>query len=517
MIKRKTLIRLGVAALAVVMVIAILTITIMTASAQTESEDYVLIINSPYRYVNWARVGQYRAALHAHTSRSDGGGYMADHLKVFYNKGFDIVTLADHDVLCNGDWSREFIPEDEVLYRVNEWTSADNLLPDGTFRLPGRLDPSTMRAINRGTAGRFENEDFLRYQGDFPSFYTGFRTQSNGMISIGSYSVEQSASNHTLTYFAPFVQPRPSSQEEIVRRAAEYGGLSILPHPGRYTGGNNRTNPARAEAQAIRPQSLNLYLPLFLDPTLDNSLLGIEIFNRLDGDTFSDRIMWDRLLSETMQPTETHPNGRPIFGFGNDDSHGKDQIGWNWNVMLMDNLTGADFRTAMESGAFYAVARVARREGINDTINNPHVTTENGEETPTVPNIFTMYKLYQTTPGINNITAGHGVITIEGRDYDRIEWIADGEIIHTGSEFVLADHEGNFNHYVRAQLRSDYGIAMTQPFGIRMGIEPSEVNFNVGGLSTQAIFLIIVGGALVVAIGALIGTVVVIKKKKKIA
>lgn len=510
MLKSKNLLKFVVAALAVVMTMSIMTVTLITASATPAEEEYTLIINSPYRYVNWARAGQYRAAMHAHTSRSDGSGHLADMIKVFYNKGFDIVTIADHDILCDGDWTREYIDPDLVHYRLNSWTN--ELAENGMFRLPGAIDAATLRSINRGTAGRFENEDFQNPH--YRSSYTGFRTQRNGMISSGSYSVELSQAMHTLAYFAPIIPLRPTTQEEKVRLVAEAGGLSVIAHPGRYSGGDNSRNPVAAETAATRSQTVDRKFAMFFDEDLNDSLLGIEIFNRLDGESFSDRIMWDRLLSETMEPTEANPNGRNIFGFANDDSHGFDQIGWNWNVMLMNNLDGDDFRSAMEQGAFYAVTRVARREGINTTITNELDHLAYGQDTPIVPNIHTMYKLDQTTPGINNITAGHGVIAIEGRDYDQIEWIADGEIIHVGSEFVLAEHEGEFNHYVRAQLRSQYGMAYTQPFGIRMGIEPPEVNFNFGGLSDEMFFLIIIVGSLVVAIAALVITIKVVKKRK---
>jgi len=508
MLKRKTLIKLGVLVIAVTMAISVLAISLITASANPADEtnpNYTLIIESPYRYVNWARVGQYRAAMHAHTSRSDGAGYMSDHLKVFYNKGYDIVTLADHDVLCNGDWTREYIHPDYVRYFANSWTRETE--PNGMFALPGRLDEATNRAIRNGTRRtRFENDEFA-WSGH-QSNYTGFRTQSNGMISI-PYSIEQSQRFHTLTYFAPFTRETDYSQEDVIRRAQELGGLSVMSHPGRYTGGNNTGDPELGAHNATRAQTINRYLPLFMEY---DSLMGFEIFNRLDGESFSDRLMWDELLQHTM------PYGRNIFGFGNDDSHRVDQIGWNWNVMLMNNLNVEDFRTSMESGAFYVVARVSRRDGINTYITNENDPLGYGRPTPIVPDIHTMYKLYQTTPGIDEITAAHGVITITGRDYDRIEWIANGEVIHTGNEFILEEHEGTFGegvgYYVRAQVRSDYGIAMTQPFGIRMGIEPPEVNFNIGGLSTEMIYLIVIIGSLVLSVVLLVVAVVVIKKRR---
>ena len=74
----------------------------------------------------------------------------------------------------------------------------------------------------------------------------------------------------------------------------------------------------------------------------------------------------------------------------------------------------------------------------------------------------------QVTPGINNIVVADNAITITGRNYNRIEWVASGQVIHTGATLDLIEHLDNINHnYVRAQIISTTGVAMTQPFGVR--------------------------------------------------
>jgi hypothetical protein len=80
--------------------------------------------------------------------------------------------------------------------------------------------------------------------------------------------------------------------------------------------------------------------------------------------------------------------------------------------------------------------------------------------------------LSQNTPSISNIetNAYNGTITISGTDYETIEWIADGVVIATGKTLILLDHQEKMSSYVRAQLKSNTGIAFTQPFGI--GIPP---------------------------------------------
>jgi hypothetical protein len=162
--------------------------------------------------------------------------------------------------------------------------------------------------------------------------------------------------------------------------------------------------------------------------------------------------LWDNILMELM------PEGRGVWGFSNDDSHLLDAIGYSFNMLLMPGLTADEAKASMQNGAFYAVARVARPEGVNT-----------GLVRGLIPSgiVLTLPLLCQPTPGISGITVGDNTITIAGSDYDKIEWIADGVVIATGASFDIGANWDNINHnYVRAQLVSRTGIAFTQPFGI---------------------------------------------------
>jgi hypothetical protein len=187
-----------------------------------------------------------------------------------------------------------------------------------------------------------------------------------------------------------------------------------------------------------------------------NSLVGMEIMNRHDNETRSDRILWDNILMSTM------PYGVTVWGFSNDDSHGVDETGFNYNVMLLPELTEEATRAAIETGAFYAVGRVDRRLNVNDTHRNT------GEVIQTTGGAETSY-LYteMTTPGISNIVVSGNTITIIGTNYDVIEWVADGVIIAQGNTIDLGNHANQVNSYVRAHIIGDGGVAYTQPFGVR--------------------------------------------------
>jgi len=407
--------RLFAVALALVLCFAMLLAAAPQAFAQTNN----FLIFNPYQSVDWTAFGQYKAAFHVHTQHSDGAASMADTIADHYNKGFDILAITDHDVL------------------VNRWDEPPRTPPRYADRV-SYLTPAQKQAIYAGT-----------FTGPFPYPFTeARRQQQNGMISLPATN-EQSVTEHINTFWAPFNNARGDSMEDILGTTQELGGLAIINHPGRYTGGQQGGTIGRAASN--NPLRIASYARLFRDFDV---ALGMEIFNRLDNETRADRILWDNILMRLM------PEGRPVFGFSNDDSHGLNQTGYNFNILLMPELTADAARVSLEAGAFYAVARVARLEGINTTL-------PNGRAIPTGGNADTLFMLDQPTPRITNIVAEYDIITITGRDYDRIEWIADGRVIATGATLDLNAHQGDINHnYVRAQLISETGIAATQPFGI---------------------------------------------------
>ena len=416
--------------LALVMVFSLLPAMLNQASEvnPVEVPTSFTIIN-PYEDVDWEEWGQYKAALHVHTQRSDGTASFGDTILDHYNKGFDIIAVTDHNVLDSGNWT------------VGE----------------GALSEEVAAAVAAGT-----------FTGPFPG---GFipenpRPQGRPMISI-SNSNEQSLSQHVNTFWTPFNNTPPSSQEIVLQETGRVGGLAILNHPGRYTGG--MAGGAVGLAASRNPAVLARYTELF-DTFGSEVLLGFELFNRLDNESRSDRVLWDQMLMRMM------PYGRFIWGFSNDDSHSLDQTGYNWNVMLMESLSEENTRVAMETGAFYMVSRVTR--GVGPT--EPAIPS-NAAAMSAGGTAATRHLLNQTPPSIVNIQVNEaaGTITIEGANYTHIEWIvADGAMVQVEGNpgtFVIADHWSSLNHnYVRAQLRSPYGIAMTQPFGIL----PGEVDFN---------------------------------------
>lgn len=373
---------------------------VTTFAAQNEIPNQfekMYTITSPYAQVDWDSYVQYKADFHAHSTNSDGGVLMKDTVEDHYNKGYDILAMTDHN------------------YLTTRWSEGKNGL----------------------TA---EREAELE---------AGIDRDGRGMIDIYQ-SDEQSVVDHINSFFAPFNNEAGATMATTIQSVEELGGITHINHPGRYTGGKKGGEDGIAASND--PANIQKYVNLF---NAYPSCVGMEIVNKIDNESRCDRILWDNILKETM------PEGRFVWGFSNDDTHSLDATGYSFNMMLMPELSREETRTAMENGAFYAVSRVSRMDGINATL-------PNGKSMPGSGNTDTLYLLDQVTPTISNIQVddAENAITISGQNYDQIEWIADGEVIATGKTLDLNDYEDDIHSYVRAQLKSDTGIAFTQPFAV---------------------------------------------------
>lgn len=378
---------------AALMAAAVLAGTFVTGvSAEERSGVLDFTIDSPYASVDWDTYGQYKADFHAHSNESDGSPQPYETIEEHYKKGYDILALTDHNV-CNTTWNRK----DDPTGKDREYLT-DQRLSEITY---------------------------------------GTDRDNRGMVAIMN-SDEQSVSDHLNTFFTPFNNEHGATLESNIAKTQELGGICHINHPGRYTGGKNTSGTAGEEA-SNNPETIKKYTDLFMKY---DAVVGMEIINKLDGDSYSDRILWDNILKETM------PKGRFVWGFSNDDTHSTAATGHSYNMMLLPSNNPENVRESMENGTFYASAKVAKREGYTIT----DLSVINDYQPPIITNI--------------QVDNDEDKITIDGEYYNQVEWIADGKVIATGNTIDLNDHEGEINSYVRAQLKGDEGISFTQPFGV---------------------------------------------------
>jgi len=356
--------------------------------AATETE---FAISNPYGTVDWAKYGQYKANFHTHSVEQGGSDQPAEMIEDYYAEGYDILALTEHD-LTSTTWDRTDRPND----------------------------------IEYLTSGRLAE------------IKAGADRNSRGMIGI-PYSTEQSVSDHLNTFWANYTNVSGATLESKIAKAESLGGISHINHPGKYTGGvSTADGGADGAAASSDPDTVAYYTNLF---EKYSSCVGMEIINKKDYDSYSDRILWDNILKQTM------PN-RPVWGFSNDDSHSVSATGFSFNMLLLPENNLGNVRQAMEKGIFYAVARVAKRELGSSFIGSG------------------------PTPAITNIAVNEteDSITITGTNYNKVEWVADGKVIATGTSIDLDNYADLISTYVRAQLKGTGGISFTQPFGIREGV-----------------------------------------------
>jgi len=385
-------------------------------------------IDNPYKSVNWATTGHYKSSLHNHSTDSDGSQTLAQMVERSYERGYDILAMANHDVLM-----RDFT--------------------------------STARTYAAFIAGENDGRGNVTSERK-AELAAGIGRDGRGMIGV-SNSNEHSRTEHINGFFAPVLienanalngqgATRLGRMKETARMVEEAGGISHINHSGRYTGGSN-SNLELGEAASNNATFINEQVEIYMTYP---SCVGLEIINRLDNESRSDRILWDNILKQTM------PEGRSVWGFSNDDAHSVAEVGFNYNLHLMPELSEEAFRESMETGAFFAVAPVARREGVNVTDLEGNAMRSGGGNASTDYLVETNANPYPRVTGINVI--GH-TITINAANFDTIEWIADGEIIATGNSLNVADYQDKINSYVRAQVKSERAIVFSQPFGVKEG------------------------------------------------
>ena len=347
-------------------------------------------ITSPYAGVNWNTDGQYKASLHVHTNRSDGDNTLSQMVEEYYSLGFDILAITDHNVV-NVDWV-------------------------------------SSAPVNSGT-------DVPLTSARYTQISSGSDRGGRKMLMIPN-SNENSRNEHVNSYLVNFNNASGNSWSNAINSISQVqtrGGISRINHPGRYTG----AHPAHGFLGLTASNNATT-IKKYVDVLLDyDSCTGIEIINKKDGESASDRILWDNILKQSI------PQGVNVWAFSDDDSHNAIDAGYSYNVFIMPENTLENFRSTFINGNFYAVALVAKREGVNNTDNR------------TAP-----------VPVINSISVNNDAssITITAQHHTRIDWIYDNKVITSGNTITLTDHNGKIGCYVRANVIGADGIAFTQAF-----------------------------------------------------
>ncbi len=331
-------------------------------------------IHNPYQSVNWSEDGQYKANFHTHTTLSDGFLNPQTVIDKYHSLGYSVLAITDHNTVT---WPWTGLSNLEPsLRRQNELVNNPENMPENLIFEDRDPDALGMIAIQANELSRHN---------DMGSFFNDFNE-------------------------APFDTPvdNAMTEQESLDVIRSKNGIAMLYHPGRY---NNNTE---------------WYTELYLN---NDHLIGLEILNQ--GDRYpADRALWDSVLSITMPE-------RPVWGFSNDDMHRERNLGFNWNIMILPELTLDWVKKGMENGLSYYVYAPSGH---------------NGPEPPAIQSI--------------NVNQRRGVIQITASGANSIQWISDGNVVHEGSSINLNELE-DLGSYVRAVAHGEGNtITGTQPFGI---------------------------------------------------
>lgn len=357
----------------------------------------------------------YKTNLHTHSTYSDADVTLDEMVLGYYERDFDVLAFADHGVI-GVEWNKAptMIPlyQYQKLLGLSQTHLTDEQytgVTSGTLAGTPRTNPRGLECL---TGGIELNMLVI--------------TKSH----VNGYFMADGVGEGYFGYENDF--------EGAVKLADECGGLSHINHPGDWL------ESARDPSAAKDPANVKIFADIFRKY---KSCLGMEILNRIDSVTRSDRILWDEELKAIIPEGE-----RNVWGFSNSDAHVISDIDTSFMDFILPSYSSENMRTAMENGTFFSIGRRAKNEmgeGFVGTGAYPQVT------------------------GIT-VDDENDTITITGINCNSIEWVADGEVIKSTSEagddntvtstITLAEHSDKISCYVRAQLLGDGGICFTQAF-----------------------------------------------------
>ncbi len=376
-------------------------------------------ISNPYENVTdllHEQKNHYKTNLHTHSTLSDSTVDFSDMIKAYYEQGFDILGFADHGVLGKY-WNEKQTYLPIYLYQKILGRKATNLTDEEYNAITGGTYPFSAES------GRIEGR--------------GMQCVPTG-IELNMVTMTKS---HVNGYFCGWGENDlgfENGYEYAVKNVDKAGGISVINHPGDWLESRYNFDAARD------PKNVRYFGEIF---NKYKSCQGMEVLNLTDSITRADRILWDEVLQYVI------PHGeRSVWGFGNSDAHELSDIDSSFMDFILPEYSLDNVKSTMMNGNFFAVGRRAR------------------------PELGDNFKGTGAYPTVTSITVDdeNDVITVTGKNADKIQWIANGNIILESQEINeageitsvirLREHSEDITCYVRFQLLGEGGICIANPF-----------------------------------------------------
>ena len=437
--------------------------------------DTAYVITNPYAGVDWQTVGQYKTALHTHTNASDGDHTLKESMQRHVETGFDIVAVTDHGIVDPGFVSG---PEKPFVKQA--------------LKL---LHRSEGEITYLGTEGKFPNG----------AAYGVYNKNGDEYLKAGErtilhlpYGIEQNAVSvnaHVTSWFADFHDNTISGYEDALRGVDKAGGLCVINHPGEYT--KARYELHSADAYNEQNPSFAYHINKFASYLEQYpACIGIDMNSKGDNRTRFDRILWDKLLQRFAA------KGKNVFGIASSDAHQPDVIDTGFSVLLMESLTAADAKAALQNGRFFAASHclgnpdelyeiaealkalygeknavckavLAAAESMTQKVRDIESGKLDADEDIGVTySVLDKdgYTTVKTFPFVSAVAvdAVAQTITLQSEDALLVRMISNGKTVAAkradGAVFDLDDYAGTLGDYVRFEVFGAGGMLYTQPF-----------------------------------------------------
>jgi len=255
---------------------------------------------TPYAQMNWSQIEHHDMQIHVHPGIGDEEYDPHETIDRYHEEGFTILAFTPHDY---------DVPDDHIesLY---PWTRLAEIY-------------ETIKDVENPT------EDKRTYQEIANEPYQNRDPVELGMVSVEGSEI--SGPHHMNSLFTSFTTGA-ATERETIEQIRELGGIALFNHPGRY----------------IERWGLTAHWYVDLYKRYD-TMIGQSIYNRIDSHP-GDRAFFDE-VAHILGPD------RPIWLYGEDDMHSERTLGWNRNVILLENFEPGSLHPDIQDGSAPDVKR----------------------------------------------------------------------------------------------------------------------------------------------------------------
>jgi hypothetical protein len=467
--------------IAVIAALTMLSSGLAVGAFATDGVDYK--INSTYENIDWNTYQQYKTDLHSHSTASDGESSKTQTVEAHYKYGFDIMALTDHGTVDYG-WNT---------------TNVNKIVKIGMAARKGKLAVGPLSSS--GTTADGKN---YTYDGTYYTQYESDGTADRSMMEVpfGNEQNPTSFNNaHVCTWFADYGNNSiggTSDYETPIKNVDKLGGLSVINHPGEYSGARNEKN---YDAAYNMSNVKYKYVVNKFANILENydSCLGIDINSKGDYRTRYDRKLWDLLLQKVV------PTGRNVYAVATSDSHRESIINSGYTIMCMPEKTAAALKSCMKNGEFFAASRYigskAELYSWYTELNEAGTGSELSQKFSKAYDSIcqeeksggqdTIYEFDENAaaPKVTKVSVDENddEIAINTQNAYLVHWIANGKVIAVGNSIDLDDYSDEIGSYVRAEIVGEGGVIYTQAFTLEYDNAPQAQHTcfcDLGGVAT---------------------------------